>query len=200
MEEKKINHREAVGGLWDQMGNLQYNFLLSKGLKKEHKFLDIGCGSLRLGVKLIPYLNAGNYYGIEKDESLLKLGIKNEIDIKVLSTKNPSFLINNKFELEKFNAKFDFIIAQSIFTHITMDEIQICLMNVKKVLKQGGIFFATFFEADTNEKLINQQGKKVFYQKRDFFKYLANTVNLKFEYLGDWNHPRGQKIMSFKNI
>lgn len=42
-------HRGAVGGMWDQIGKLQFEFMVKHGLKPEHKFLDIGCGSLRGG-------------------------------------------------------------------------------------------------------------------------------------------------------
>ena len=42
-------HRGVVGGMWDEIGKLQFEFMVKQGLKSEHKFLDIGCGSLRGG-------------------------------------------------------------------------------------------------------------------------------------------------------
>ncbi len=42
-------HRNAIGGYWDEMGKLQYNFLLEQGLKPRQILMDIGCGSLRGG-------------------------------------------------------------------------------------------------------------------------------------------------------
>jgi hypothetical protein len=39
---KGLMHREAVGGLWDELGVLQFDFLLSKGLEAHHKVLDLG--------------------------------------------------------------------------------------------------------------------------------------------------------------
>jgi hypothetical protein len=44
-----LGHREYVGGLWEAMGKLQFDFLISRGLKPEHVFLDIACGPLRGG-------------------------------------------------------------------------------------------------------------------------------------------------------
>jgi hypothetical protein len=38
-------HREVVGDLWDELGNLQLAFLRKHGLRPEHRLLDIGCGS-----------------------------------------------------------------------------------------------------------------------------------------------------------
>jgi hypothetical protein len=46
-------HRELIGGLGELMGDHQLQFLVDQGLKPEHRLLDIGCGSLRLGVKAI---------------------------------------------------------------------------------------------------------------------------------------------------
>lgn len=45
-------HRIAVGGMWDEIGKLQFEFMVKQGLKPHHKFLDIGCGSLRGGYSL----------------------------------------------------------------------------------------------------------------------------------------------------
>jgi cyclopropane fatty-acyl-phospholipid synthase-like methyltransferase len=42
-----------IGGLGELMGDHQLQFLVDQGLKPEHRLLDIGCGSLRLGVKAI---------------------------------------------------------------------------------------------------------------------------------------------------
>lgn len=56
---------DAVGGLWQQMGQLQFDFLVRQGLKPEHRLLDIGCGTLRGGRHFIRYLNPGNYTGMD---------------------------------------------------------------------------------------------------------------------------------------
>src|ERR1700690_1184571 len=49
--------------VWDQLVQYQFNILTGLGLKPEHSFLDIGCGPLTVGIRLIPYLNRGNYFG-----------------------------------------------------------------------------------------------------------------------------------------
>lgn len=40
---KKLGHREYVGGGWEFMGDLQFNFLISHGLKPHHHLWDIAC-------------------------------------------------------------------------------------------------------------------------------------------------------------
>ncbi len=76
----KRGHRGYVGGMWEEIGKLQFDFLLCKGLKPDSHLLDIACGSLRLGVKAIPYLERSHYLGIEKESGLVKAGLEKELD------------------------------------------------------------------------------------------------------------------------
>lgn len=76
MRIEERGHRDYVGGLWDEIGQLQFSFLLDKGLQPDSFLLDIACGSLRLGVKAIPYLRPSHYLGIEKESGLVKAGLE----------------------------------------------------------------------------------------------------------------------------
>ncbi len=105
---RKIGHRAYIGGLWEEIGSLQFNFLLAKGLRPEHYLLDIACGSLRLGVKAIPYLEPGHYLGIEKESGLLAAGLTNELDQHVRAQKQPRLEISETFEFERFGQRVDF--------------------------------------------------------------------------------------------
>src|SRR5262245_17052197 len=67
-------HRDFVGGLWDEIGRLQFDFLVAHGLKPEHKLVDVGCGALRGGVHFIRYLKPGHYFGLDLNASLIKAG------------------------------------------------------------------------------------------------------------------------------
>jgi hypothetical protein len=65
-------HRGYVGGKWDEIGKLQSDFMVARGLAPEHVFLDVACGSLRGGVQFIKYLDPGNYVGVEKEHTLVQ--------------------------------------------------------------------------------------------------------------------------------
>lgn len=67
----KLSHRGYIGGRWDEIGKLQFDFLVSKGLKPHHALLDIACGSVRLGIHAIPYLDQSCYLGLEKESGML---------------------------------------------------------------------------------------------------------------------------------
>jgi hypothetical protein len=55
-------HRAVIGGMWEEIGTLQLSFLVSQGLARSDKLLDIGCGCLRGGVYLVGYLDPGKLF------------------------------------------------------------------------------------------------------------------------------------------
>ena len=116
-------HRLAVGGMWDKVGKLQFDFLTTQGLKPEHKFLDVGCGSLRGGIHFIRYLDTGNYYGIDNDKFLLDCGRKIKIPEQDLENKNPCLKKLDDFNFSSLNSQFDYALAQSVFTHLPLNKI-----------------------------------------------------------------------------
>ena len=151
-----IGHRKYVGGKWDEIGDHQFAFLKQQGLRPKHVLLDIACGSLRLGVKAIPYMQPGHYLGIEKEQQLLDAGVEQELGEALLKSKRPRLLCSSDFSFEQFETPIDMAIAQSLFTHLPPPLIGLCLEKLKPWLKPDGSFFATFFEV---EQEINNPSK-----------------------------------------
>ena len=135
-------YRKWVGpeGWYDVVGAAQFSVLTMLGLREKHSVLDIGCGSLRLGRFCILYLEPGNYCGIEPAEHILKEGVEENLGNEIVDRKQPSFDHNDQFDLGVFNRKFDFLVAQSIFSHASRSQIQRCLAQVARVLKPTGFF------------------------------------------------------------
>ena len=80
---KKAGHRQYVGGYWDEIGRLQFEYLVSQGLRPHHYLLDIACGALRAGIHFIPYLEPGHYLGIDKEADLIQAGTEKELNPEV---------------------------------------------------------------------------------------------------------------------
>lgn len=133
---------------YDLVGAMQFNLLTALGLREHHSLLDIGCGSLRAGRLFIPYLLPGRYFGIEPNSSLVQAGIANELGADAVLVKKATFSDNSSFELSVFGATFDFIVAQSIFSHTSQDQISRCMQEAARVLNPRGLFAATFIEGD----------------------------------------------------
>ena len=197
-------HKNFVGGLWREIGSLQFAFLRQNGLLPQHKLLDIGCGALRCGIPIIEYLDAGNYYGVDINASLIEAG-RHELKQERLTSKQPHLLVSDKFEFDRFGISFDFAIAQSVFTHLDMNLIIRCFVQARKVLKPDGRFFSTFFQAPSAGHIApikHQPGGIVTSFDTDPFHYsfceiqwLADISGLASRLIGDWNHPRNQKMI-----
>ncbi len=147
LTQEQINagtHRDMVGGMWEEIGRLQFEFLRARGLKPNHRFLDIGCGWLRGGIHAIKYLEAGNYYGLDINPSLIEAG-RHELRLAGLTHKNPHLAVSDRFELGLFGQEFDYLLALSVFTHLFANHIIRCLAEAREVLAPEGHFRDVFF-------------------------------------------------------
>jgi Methyltransferase domain len=185
------HYRSFVGppGNYDLVAAMVFNLLTCAGLRQYHKLLDIGCGSLRIGRLLIPYLNPGNYVGIEPNRWLVEDGIMNEVGWDQISLKRPTFSYRESLQEFTDSLEIDYALAQSIFSHCGLDLIDNWLMQVSMHLKPTGGMFATFFIAETD-----YQGKGWVYPtnvkyKMDTISAIAARNGLKFTLL-EWKHPR----------
>jgi hypothetical protein len=193
---RALGHRKYVGGLWDEIGALQFEFLVNHGLKPQHYLLDIACGCLRAGVHLISYLEAGHYLGIEKEESLLEAGIVDELGTQLYIEKQPQFVISKTFEFLKFSAQPHYALAHSLFTHLPAPVILDCLSKLRRFLRDDGVLYATFNEAPTqvlNPDVPDDHANFQFTRRE--MEDLAVNSGWRAHYIGDWSHPRHSKMM-----
>lgn len=203
-------HRAWVGGFWEEIGELQFDFLVRQGLASSMRFLDIGCGAFRGGVHFIRYLDPGNYYGVDQNESLLRAGVEVELAAAGLIERLPvgNLLHSEYFDFESFSVGFDVALAQSVFSHIDMNQIRLCLVNLAPVMNQGGRFYATFFERPENHPL-NQSAihppehvetfsaRDPYHYALSDFEFLTHGLPWGIETIGEWGHPRGQMMIAF---
>lgn len=202
--EKKL-HRDFVGGCWDEIGRLPFEFLRSRGLKRSQTLIDIGCGSLRGGLHFIDYLDAGNYYGVDINPSLLDAGLVELAEAGIVD-KRPQLAQTSSFDVSRFGRQFDFALAQSLFTHLPFNQIVRCLAETRKVMNAESRFFATFFIAPTAahlEDLVQLDGvvshydQDPYHQSWEEIEFLAKISGLRAELIGPWEHPRNQQMVLF---
>lgn len=142
------DYMDYVGSpaLYDFMGAMQFRLLCALGLRAHHHLLDFGCGSLRAGRLFIAYLNEGGYCGIEPNKWLVEEAIANQVGADAVAMKRPRFDFNADLRTGVFGIQFDFIVAQSIFSHAGADLIAAALANFRESLKTDGLVAATFCE------------------------------------------------------
>jgi len=204
-------HRELIGGKWDEIGQLQLDFLQSKGLQPHHRVLDVGCGCLRAGVKIIPYLDPGNYFGIDGEKQLLEVGFHEELCLAGIQERMPR---ENLFHSKLFKhgrltpESIDYGISVSVMTHRPFNFLRIALWNLATFFKPGGALYLTFFEipegANYAESLPSKCGDWAttghadpYHYYRSDMEYGAHGTRWQAEYIGDWDHPRGQMMMVY---
>lgn len=133
---------------YDLVAAMTFNLLTTLGLRQHHTVLDIGCGSLRVGRLLIPYLNVGRYVGIEPNEWLITDGIAREVGADLVRIKQPRFVIGDGPEgLDDAVAPLDFAVAQSIFSHCGRDLVRRWMTGVAARLAPAGALAATYLPA-----------------------------------------------------
>ncbi|MGC1678244.1 MAG: class I SAM-dependent methyltransferase, partial [Candidatus Binataceae bacterium] len=123
----------------------QFALMVALGLREDHTLLDIGCGSLCGGRLFIPYLLPGGYFGIEPQAWLVEDGFKLEVGEELRRLKRPVFRYVDDFSLTAFDVLFDFMLAQSVLTHVSQAQLDRCLSQAKLALKPEGLFAASFF-------------------------------------------------------
>lgn len=143
-------HRAYVGpeDRYDLVGAMQFRLLCALGLRENHKLLDLGCGSLRAGRLLIPYLTRGNYHGVEPNHWLVEQGIEREIGRDLIALKWPHFHSIDTFEVDQCGRDFDYILAQSIFSHTGVDLLRRALASFARALSPRGLGAVTFIHAE----------------------------------------------------
>lgn len=199
--------RLHIGGMWEEIGQLQFDTLVGHGLQAHHKLLDIGCGSLRGGVHFIRYLDVGHYYGMDKEQWLIDAAQEHELPHYGLLERRPQLIARPDFDFSVFQTKFDYMLAQSVFTHLPWNSIWRCLVNVARHLQPAGQFYATFFRSQLAEddlspiehpnKIVTFPDDDPFHYHLSTFEDLARRAKLRCTYLGDFGHPRDQELLRF---
>ena len=207
VDNNELDHRNYIGDKWDEIGKLQFDFLINEGLKPHHKLIDIGCGSLRGGIHFIKYLDRFNYFGTDLNGDLIKLGIENELNDDLKNKiNNDNFIVSENFNFNFEVDYFDYAIALSVFTHLRKNNILKCLENLNKKIDKG-VFYSTFFivENDYKDKPYKQSNDITSYPHKDPYHYTINEIekiaikaNFECYEVKNFTHPRNQKMIKFK--
>jgi SAM-dependent methyltransferase len=173
--------------------SFQLKYLESKGLNEKSKFLDFGCGAISAGRYFIQFLDKGNYTGVDVSKNVLEEA-NNRVDRFNLSGKEPILIHVPGGDISILNGeKFDYILAQSVFTHMPPDEIEKLLEQMKELMHDESEFYATFVVTD-NPNGFECKILKDWYYSPSYFKELASRVGVELEFMDDWVHADGADI------
>jgi len=150
-------HRDIVGGRWDETGRLQLAALRAEGMAPRHRLLDIGCGALRLGVKAVPFLDPGHYWGTDASRALMLRGWETELADRARLP--PAQLVEDSgFAFPGVPDDIDFAIAFAVFTHLPAPALERCLAALRARFARLQAFLFTVFAGDGPGPLRQRDG------------------------------------------
>ena len=146
------DHRGFVGPAdqYDVIGAAQFALLYALGLREHHRLLDIGCGSLRAGRLLIPYLAPDRYTGVEPNRWLIDAAIRDELGGDIIAIKRPRFDASEDFFLEHLG-QFDFVLAQGVATNTGPALLRRLLAAITCTLSPTGLAAVTFIHPGSGD-------------------------------------------------
>ena len=141
----RIEHRMRVGGYWDRVGSSSSSSSSANGLERSARASSTWAAALcGPGSTSSTTSRPGNYYGIDIDEELLTAGYTLELSPEQrLKLPRDHLRRTDRFDVD-FGVQFDQAIAHSVFTHLPLNHIRLCLYRVAAQMNVGGKFFVTF--------------------------------------------------------
>ncbi len=166
--------------------SFQLDYLISQGLDPSSSLLDYGCGALSAGIYFIEYLDNHNYSGVDVSSQVLSEA-ERRLQKKGLFVKQPNLYLLNQDLSKVLNDKiFDYIWAQSVFTHMPPDDIHNFFRQIKFNMHKSSKMYTSF--AITSQKPTQRRFKDWYYNK-DFFIEEAFKNGFHVEFKNDWFHP-----------
>jgi SAM-dependent methyltransferase len=148
--------------------------LISRGLRPEHRLLDIGSGIGNLAVGLIGYLRGG-YDGIEIHPEAVAWCRR------AITHRHPEFrfhradlfsraynprgrVVASEYAFPFGDHQFDYVFLGSVFTHMLPDAVEHYMREIARVLATGGTCAASYF-------LLNQESRAGIDAGRSFLSF-----------------------------
>jgi SAM-dependent methyltransferase len=177
---------------YDELAVLQFRVLTDLGLREMHHVLEVGCGSLRLGRLLLPYLLPARYVGVEPEGWLVQDGIRYELGETIIPIKNPQFCFDAECDFVHFGRTFDYIVMQSVITHAPFDWVERCARRLSAVLTDpNGVVVGTYLDGQEDYDGAKWAYPECIPYRRETLQELFASVGLTWRALDQYPHPAG---------
>ena len=181
---------------FNEMGQEHFDYLLTEDLQPHHVFLDVGCGALRTGQYIIPYLKTNHYFGLDRMPELIEFGLNDVLAQETVFEKDPAFMVNENFNCDFGNKPVNYVWCQSLMSHLNTEDIKLCLKTLKTKLAPDGKIYFTYFQQDNLSREDSDQqsshSKKDLKYSSDIMDNIVSECGLVKEFNGTIGHPRGQ--------
>lgn len=117
--------------------------LLTEGMTPDDHLLDIGCGSLRLGHKAVPYLKPGHYWGTDASLALMRHGRLHELPDPAALPED-HLIEDAAFAFPGVPDTITLAIAFGVFTHLPAPALATALQNLRRFPALRAVLFTVF--------------------------------------------------------
>lgn len=180
-------------GHWDALQTYQFECLRNMGLEPHHHLLDIGCGPLQGGLKLIDYLEPDHYTGIDLQIEPIMAAYEQILEHQLLP-KNPRLIISNSFgKHELQNCSFDFFWISQLLYHLSLDQIESLFIQAASTMTPTSLFYGDIL--DYRQESIQDcywKAFKFYQHDPEELEAIANKAGLNLNILGqlmEYNYP-----------
>jgi ABC-2 type transport system ATP-binding protein len=197
-----------LGGIaaevWEGGAEAQLAFLRGQGLKPEHHVLDLGCGPLRAGTRLLAFLEPGHYVGVDHDAAAIEAGCRLEAPRAGVDPGRGRCYVADATDLSAIDGTFDVIVAIGLVECLDAAQVARMMAAALRRLSPAGRLFIAFLEASGPalfERIERPGGAHstlegpVRHFDYGVLARLAEAAGGRAERVGEWGDPQGQSMM-----
>ncbi len=176
-------------------------------------FLDIGAGDIVLGEKLNEIGVPKKFYVQDLSKPSILSGLK-RLDASGVDISNIVGFVSTNFDFNVIeDGEVDYAFSNSLFSHLTINSITLCLHNLSPKMPIGAKYFSSMIVLPTDEdtyaydwSYLKKLGTQLAsYSIKDPYHYTANTIKnlqqfntgFKMKHIHDYGHPF-QKLVEFE--
>jgi SAM-dependent methyltransferase len=170
----------------------QFDFILRRGLEPHHRFLDYGCGRMRMGTYVVPYLTSGHYVGADISSEVVALGLQLLRKRGVPPEKFEGVTLSDCRLTELSGRQFDFVWANSVVTHMPEAEVAEMLASMRPLIAKGGKYVFSYSTAERPTRL----SFKDYFYPTETIERLVTNAGYRFTPADDYDSPMSYDAMA----
>ena len=129
------------------------NLMVQYGLRPSHRFVDYGCGSLRLGRALIDYLEPENFHGLDVTQNFLDHGV-DYIGPEVMAVKKPALDVISPDSLTRArDRRPDYIASWHVCSKVPDHALRRYFESIIGIMHQETQVFIQFPQTDKRRRM-----------------------------------------------
>jgi hypothetical protein len=156
MQAGRVNPDSALGiaqlnpaKFWEAAEPKAQKWFKTMALRRNHKVIEYGCGSLRLGAHFIRHLDRAGYFGLDVISDFYEQGVQT-IGAKMIEQKAPTLrAIGEQSVAEGVAFAADFVCSNTVAVHVHPNETETYFANLARLTAKPGarlIFNAVVYD------------------------------------------------------